>query len=466
MVLIASKAEESAGLGPYWRGLGVWIILLAGYIAIIVGLHTETAMRSTAPPWYSWLRIPLTRTPLQCVFLVFPPVVFAGWVAVLRRMFRGPVRLLPIIGLGFGAVLLMNVTVAMMDGTVDAIWKPFSGPSEFFGDVPAVHGVRAFLRGYVENLYQYSLHTRTHPPGAVMMLYFVGQSLGPGIRIAAWTCVVTTATGVAPFFLLARRLVGNRTACLGTALYALAPSLVLFGATSMDGVFLVPLLWSMYFLQRGIADGGIRFSIAAGIALTASLMFSYVTVCVGAMMLIYAALEWRENPKLLGGIIGLFAICATVVGGSLLTLHVATGFDYLACFERSRFYDHYAMQTFSMSLGRYLDISFSNLIAFLTGLGFPIIVLWMRETARSMSERTAVGRFNLAAVISVLIFSFAHLFTHETERVWLFFVPPALIAAAHWIARQTKLEKRLLDWAMGLLLVQTMLFQWLLFTIW
>jgi hypothetical protein len=122
------------------------------------------------------------------------------------------------------------------------------------------------------------------------------------------------------------------------------------------------------------------------------------------------------------------------------------------------------MRTFSISFGRYLDISFSNLIAFLIGVGLPAMVLWGRETIESLKRRTSADRFNIALVISVLFFSFARLFTHETERVWLFFVPLALIAAASWIARRG--DGRLLEWTMCLSFVQTWLFQLLLFTIW
>jgi asparagine N-glycosylation enzyme membrane subunit Stt3 len=385
---------------------------------------------------------------------------------------------------GFAVTLLLNVTVAMMDGSPAAISKPFSwAGSEFFSDVPAVLDVKSFLHGYVFNLYHYSIHTRTHPPGAVLFLYFVRRLLGPGITAAAWASVVTTATGIIPFYLLARRLTGEHIAALAAALYPVTPSLVLFGATSMDGVFLVPLLWSTYFLQRtitlvpspgtpGEGKGGGLFNrtafnaIAAAISLTISLMFSYVTVCIGVMMLLYALLELIESPGHLKRIAFSFAICAIVIVALLGLIYLSTGFNYLACLQGSRYYDHYSMRTFAISPGRYIDISFCNLFAFLIGVGLPAVILWGRETVDSLKRRTSLDRFNLSLVISVLVFSFAHLFTHETERVWLFFIPPALIAAASRIARRGKPEQPLLEWALCLSFAQTWLFQLLLYTIW
>jgi len=437
------------------------VLAFAAYIAAIKALHTDTATRSTAPPWYSWLRLPLTRTIHQCPFLLAPIIVFAGWLAIIKRPRSSPLLW------AFLAVLLLNVTTAMMDGTPSAIWKPFNRPgSEYFSDVAPVNGIGSFLHGYVQNREHYSIHTRTHPPGAVLFLYLVSRLFGPGIVPAAWAAVVTTATGIVPFYLLTRRVAGDRVARLAIALYPVAPSLVLFGATSMDGVFLVPLLWSAYFLERAITQRGLIFAIAAGITLTISLMFSYVTVCIAAMMLIYAILEVLGHPNLIGRIAASFAITAILIVGLLGMICHLTGFNYLACLQASRSYDHYSMQTFSLSFGRYLDISFSNLFAFLIGVGLPALVLWGRETIESLNRRTNADRFNIALVISVLFFSFARLFTHETERVWLFFIPLALIAPASWIARRGDDESRLLQWTICLSFAQTWLFQLLLFTIW
>jgi hypothetical protein len=117
------------------------------------------------------------------------------------------------------------------------------------------------------------------------------------------------------------------------------------------------------------------------------------------------------------------------------------------------------MQTFSLSLERYLDVSFANLAAFLIGMGLPVVVLWGKELRHS-------DRFGLAGVIAIVGFSFAKLFTRETERIWLFFAPVAILAAAGWIVRSDTNERRVLNWTMGLLFAQTWVFQLMLFTIW
>ena len=93
------------------------VALLAAYIAIVLILHTETARRSTAPPWYSWLRLPPSRTRWQCVFLPLPALVFAGWIAVVRRLIVRPLPQTLVLLSAFVFVFAINVTTAMMDGS-------------------------------------------------------------------------------------------------------------------------------------------------------------------------------------------------------------------------------------------------------------------------------------------------------------------------------------------------------------
>jgi Dolichyl-phosphate-mannose-protein mannosyltransferase len=446
------ETGKSRELGPYWRGVGICLAILAIYIAAIFFLHTETAMRTTAPPWYSWLR----RPPRPSVYLLFPFIVFAGWMKFVRHILDRQINTGVLLAVAVTATFAMNVTTALMDGSPQAIWKPFDRPgAEYFADVASIHNVGSFLRGFVGNP-GLSIHSRTHPPGGALLLYFISRLFGPSIRTAAWSAVVITATGVIPFFFLARSLVSNRAAKIAVAMYVLTPSLVIFGATSMDGVFLASLLWSMYFIQRVVAKPGILNSLLAGLSLSISFFFTYATICIVTLMAIYAVFEsphsaakWR-----------CLAVCAITTVLLFACVDSTTGFNYLACLGASRRYDHYLMGTSSMSLGRYLDISLSNLFAFLIGVGFPIIVLWWNQSIRGPRASHA---FNLAGITCVVLFSFAHLFTHETERIWMFLIPVALLSAALWIDRQ---RGRLLQWTMALLFIQTWLIQMFLYTMW
>ncbi len=128
------------------------------------------------------------------------------------------------------------------------------------------------------------------------------------------------------------------------------------------------------------------------------------------------------------------ALIARIIGGYILSHRIQlsrNAFERFAILRSLR-----RCKRSAFHFGRYVDISFSNLIAFLIGMGFPWSMLVVEADGRDRSKgilATAADRFNIAGVICVLIFSFAHFFTHETERIWLFFIPPALHRRRSWI---------------------------------
>jgi hypothetical protein len=144
------------------------------------------------------------------------------------------------------------------------------------------------------------------------------------------------------------------------------------------------------------------------------------------------------------------------------------------------------MHTFTLALGRYIDISFDNLLAFLIGAGFVTTMFaasQMRWEFRQILSPKPEGKphqqkldllsfksLALATTIAILILSFAGLFTHETERIWLFFSPMLLMATVCYITRNASndipRQTRLLEWTMGALFLQTWLCQIWLYTMW
>ena len=234
----------------------------------------------------------------------------------------------------FGRPFAQHFTVAMMDGSPSAIWKPFDRPgAEYFSDVPAVKGVGSFLHGYVQNRERIQ-PSHAHPSaGRRDFPLFGGTPVGAGNRPCRLggrgdycnrnRAVLSTGTpaglrrispspctqgegwgggristdrrnphpGPPPEYQgRGNPLPGNRTLPHDAKPRPLRRNL--------NGRRLSrPALWSIYFLQRTISGRGFAYPIAAGFALTISLIFSYVTVCIGVMMLIYAVLELAESPK-------------------------------------------------------------------------------------------------------------------------------------------------------------------------
>src|ERR1700722_9846998 len=84
------SSRPTDSFAPYYFRLGLWLLFFAAYIALIVLLKTETATRASAPPWYSWTKIPAARNYLQLLWL-FPPVaLFIIWLSFIRRLLQRP----------------------------------------------------------------------------------------------------------------------------------------------------------------------------------------------------------------------------------------------------------------------------------------------------------------------------------------------------------------------------------------
>ena len=448
----------------------VAFFLFALYVAFVVAFHTETGARTTFPPWFAWLKLPPHRLLAAMLYLLPPWVVFAAWASLVRvhRLSPLPGRVLLPAAVAF--VLLMNCAVAMTDGGPSMIWRPFDHPlHEYYFDVPLVTGVGQGLREYVRLMPRMTIHARTHPPGGVLFLWAVSKVAGPGLPAAGLAAVVFTAPSVVPAFLLARRLRGAASAAFVLALYAVTPNLVLFGATSLDGVFMLPQLLAVYLFAASVQTPGRRgvgLAILTGAALTLGMLLTFATFVTGTLIALYgltlALLRPRDRhvwPRL------------AAVGATFLVLHVAlyrlAGYDAVACLRAARASDHFKMGTEHLAAGRWLDISAANLVSFLLGLGVAA-VLWARGTIaslRRLPHGTQADRFVIAFAATLLLFSFAGVFTRETERIWIFLSPLALVAAAEVFERSTR-PASLVRWSMLALFVQTWLMQTFLNTLW
>ena len=431
-----------------WRSLGNTVAAFSVYVATVVLLGTETGRRTTFPPWYAWFKRPHLAT---VVWWPLPVLVVAVWLrfaasAWARR--ARPAVLLPILVV---AVVAINFTTAMMDGGPAGVWRPFDRPGhEYYYDVPLVRSAGQIVRDYPKLMPRMTIHGHTHPPGGVLFLYAVSRAFGPGRpAAAAGAAVAVTALGIIPAYLLARRQFGAEVALAAATLYAVAPSLVLFGATSMDGVFLVPQVTAVWLAVEAMAAPRRRaaWAAAAGAALAVGLFLTFATVVTGVLIGLYALVRRDRGAWVAMGIAA--AAFLAVEGGLRFGCH----YDLVANLQEARASDHRKMQTQHVGVGRWLDISTANLVAFAVGVGFAAVGPW---AVGSWS-----GGLSAATMVTVLAFSFGGLFTRETERIWMFLTPLVLLPVARRAAAEGSVR-----WTAVALFVQTWAMQATLDTLW
>ena len=201
-----------------------------------------------------------------------------------------------------------------------------------------------------------------------------------------------------------------------------APALLHFGATSADAVYLtLGLLAAITLLGRRPWLGALVLAVVSLFA------WSLLAIAAWAAVLILARDGLRPAVRF-----------AALTGVILLAFHalfaLATGFDPLGTLHAtSRVYE-----VGIASRRPYAYWLFGSPTAFLLILGAPIFWLALKSLANRSPEALAIA--------AVIAFSCVLGFTKaETERIWLFYAPLVILAAAPLVRRPQLLAGALAD---------------------
>lgn len=296
---------------------------------------------------------------------------------------------------------------------VFVIGRAGEGRTEFLPALPFLDGgVGHFLSNFTEISPRLPIQAQGHPPGLLLAMHYLGVDTPAGL--AALTIVVG-ALATPLLYLLGREVAGEVEARAAALLFVFVPTSLLYGATSADALFAtLGVLAAVGLLARRPAN---RLLGAAGLAL--AVFFSYALLAVGAWA---ALVRWRREG--IGSALRLAALCAAVLVVAFVALDLLTGFDLVTAIRATD--DRYREGI--ARLRPYAFWFFGSPAAFLLMLG-PIA--WFAARSLAAKETSAVA---LAIVIAVSVI--AGYTKAETERIWIFLVPFACLAAARSLPRR------------------------------
>jgi methylthioxylose transferase len=340
----------------------------------------------------------------------------------------------------FGLTLATRLALNVFRGGPGALDQVFvvapkgEGRTEFLPALAFVdHGVGHFLSHFPAISPKLPIQAQGHPPGLLLAIHYLGLDTAAGL--AALTIVVG-ALATPLLYGLARELLTEAEARAAALLFVFVPTSLLYGATSADALFAAfGVLAALGLLARRPAGRALG---AAALALAA--FFSYALLAVGAWA---ALVKWRREG--IGAAIRLAVLCAVVLVGIYLVVDLATGFNLVDAIRATD--DRYREGI--ARLRPYAFWFFGSPAAFLLMLG-P--VAWFAARSLGRGEASAVA---LAAVIAVSVL--AGYTKAETERIWLFLVPFACLAAARSLSAR-RLPAVLLACAAQAVLVEIFLF--------
>lgn len=402
-----------------------WIGMAAAFATVVVGISLDlsgTQLGVPHPPFIgAW-------GPQAHLLLAVAIPCFAGAVALVPALLRWASTWGFAAAL-FAVTLVLRVTLSVARGGPDRLDNAFRMPGEGYNEyLPSLaafdYGPSFFLDRFAELVPALPVHSAGHPPGLLLVMHYAGIDTAP--KLAAF-CLVVGALSAPLTYMLARSLFdGERTARIAGILAAFAPALLHYGATSADAVYLTLGLCAAIPLMHGrLWLGGV---ILAVISLFA---WSLLAIAAWAAVLVLARDGVKPALKL-----------AAVTGAVLLAFHalfaLATGFDPLGTLQAtSRVYD-----VGIASRRPYAFWLFGSPAAFLLILGAPIFWLALKALALRAPEALAIA--------AVIAFSCVLGFTKaETERIWLFYGPLVIVAAAPLVRRPQLLAAVLAVQAVG-----------------
>jgi methylthioxylose transferase len=402
--MVARSMGDRLGtnLAPFMAGIDVQVTFVAPFVVVLFGLAAALAPRLLEPR--------------------LAPRAFAG--ATL------------------GLSLVLRLALAAGRGGPSQ-WDAVFGTSaearhEYLPALPALRvGVDAFLRRFAEIAPTLPTHPSGHLPGMLLTLHVLG------ITTPAGMAVLTIGVGglaVPLTYALGRELLDDQRARIATLLVGFSPTVLIIGVSSADALYGTLALAAVCALLA--ARPAVR---ALGPPLLAvASFFSPALVAIGLWAFLVRAgrREWAAAARLALG-------CVVALVAFYVLLRILTGFDLLATLQAIDGDYRRGVAT----VRPYPFWVFGSPAAFLVALGIP--VAWLAVRALGRGDPSAAALAAVIVISSVLGYTKA-----ETERIWVFLVPLACLAAA------TELPPRRLRLVLGALALQAVLAELLLNTVW
>ncbi len=380
----------------------------------------------------------------------------------------------------FFVELVVNIGIEFTD-----IWKfpiiSLHGASQYINDVNKFNNLGDILKNYVSKMYVLTTHSGTHPPGPVILMWILTKLFGFNYLIKIVFILLIEPFTAFYIYFLGKELYSERVSQYGVLLYIISPSIVMYGFASMDAVYAVFLVGTLYyFIKSMVTVDESKWRYIAGIFFVVSSMLTFASSFLIMYFFFFTILTYFLNREYYVRSLKTFITIILMFISVLLFLKFFFHFDYVACLLEAMKIDAYGSLHHSgcgtgfESPERYFFISFSNLLAFFIGMGIPGTTLWFRELwsiafgKRDVRKFEITDVFIISFIVTLLLNAFGGLYTLETERIWMFLSPFIILPAAknftsHLEEIKFKAEPFL---TITLAFIQTLLLEILLATLW
>jgi hypothetical protein len=314
----------------------------------------------------------------------------------------------------------------------------FEAANEYLPGLPLLHwGIPNYLDRFAETVPSQPVNIAGHPPGPLLLMRALGAETAQSLAVLCNACAALCAPLT---YWIGRQLGSERAARTAGLVAVFTPVMLLDGFTSFDAVYAAmgALAAALLLSRRGwvVALGAVAFAVCT--------VFSWALLGVGAAVALAVLLRdgWRRALVVAAaaglGFVVINAVLAVGWGYDPVGTLIATEAVYRNSLAQVRPYHFWV---------------FGSPVAWGVMLGPVVLAAAVRAALRRSPAAVAI-------LVVVLIAAVAGFTKAETERIWLIFVPLAIVAAAPLLTR------RRLPWVLGVLAVQALAIQVFAETVW
>lgn len=456
-----SQVESVASplVGTYIR-VSIWYLTL---VAVCWALGIE-AIHGHLTPFYALIYPAFGADAGSSAEVALRICALVGSIAVLGLAYAGLDRFILRPGIIVGgpvlsprqlAVLVVfaaafPAAVAMIRGP-DAIAHAYSRSAyEYINDVGVGGSIRGLFHDYEKYHAHLSMHSKVHPPGPVAILWLLSFVVGRtpmGLSIAT---ILFGALSVIPMYYWARDMLGPRRGFLATLLYVVAPTIVLFTATSADIAFMPFTITSLFLFWRAIHPNrsaavpaatqdltsatrrtlasSTLYALAAGIAYGLLGLISYSLLSIAAFFAFVGL--WRlPDARYRGAVVRTAVVMLAAAVGLHYLVFLWSGYNSIDVFLLSKQQFDTDQANLDALDPRFAAIwwRFINPLCWFFFAGIPVSVLAVGCFANAALRRNALVWI---AGLSLLVFDILYLARGEGERSAMYIVPFLVLPAA------------------------------------
>jgi hypothetical protein len=296
----------------------IQVILKFVGITLLLNLFLHLAMVAISAPmpryWPVSVFEPYTPTGSQYLTAASVLLLFA---IIVKYRSRHQYKITWV--LFFGVILVLGTN--LIHGWASGFVFPIAEPCGYYADAIKIHDPAGFLRNFEAIQSTLESHSKVHPPGAVLIIYFLNTLLGnPGFISIA---IAITSVPLSIFFLynILRTEFSRETSRYVSFLFILIPGIQIYYAATIDALTATFLLGALYcFLSLKMpvkVIGSIIF-----IFLASSLNYAFVFI-----FPVLAALELLQKRSIRN-------VCFVFYGLTMIyvAIYFVFNFNYLQAF--------------------------------------------------------------------------------------------------------------------------------------